>query len=103
MSNLLQVIYALNTKNDEHEEFVQKLRSLHEAELQRLLADNSSQLERYREGAEREREGGDRRERQLRERMGVVERERDQLLEKQVRVPKQKIFYHQYSLVDGHA
>jgi len=80
------VIYALNTKNDEHEEFVQRLRSLHEAELQRLLADNSSQLERYRDGAEREREAGERRERQLTERMVEVERERGQLLEKQVSI-----------------
>jgi len=80
------VIYALNTKNDEHEEFVQRLRSLHEAELQRLLADNSSQLERYQEGAEMEREAGERRERQLRERMAEVERERGQLLEKQVSI-----------------
>ena len=81
---MLQVIYNLNTKNDEHEEFVQRLRSLHEAEVQRLLADSASRLERYQKDVEKMREAGERREGQLRERMKEVEKERDRLTETQV-------------------
>ena len=81
---LLQVIYNLNTKNDEHEEFVQRLRSLHEAEVQRLLADSASRLERYQKDVEKMREAGERREGQQRERMKEVEKERDRLMETQV-------------------
>ena len=81
---MLQVIYNLNTKNDEHEEFVQRLRSLHEAEVQRLLADSASRLERYQKDVEKMREAEERREGQQRERMKEVERERDRLMETQV-------------------
>ena len=83
---LLQVIYNLNTKNDEHEEFVQRVRSLHEAEVQRLLADSASRLERYQKEAKEMKEAGERKEGQLRERMKEVEKERDHLMETQVRV-----------------
>lgn len=81
---VLQVIYNLNTKNDEHEEFVQRLRSLHEAEVQRLLADSGSRLERYQKDVEKMREAGERKEGQLRERVKEVEKERDHLMETQV-------------------
>lgn len=80
------MIYNLNTKNDEHEEFVQRVRSLHEAEVQRLLADSASRLERYQKEAKEMREAGERREGQLRERMKEVDKERDRLMETQVRV-----------------
>ena len=80
------MIYNLNTKNDEHEEFVQRVRSLHEAEVQRLLADSTSRLERYQKEAKEMREAGERREGQLRERMKEVDKERDRLMETQVRV-----------------
>ena len=80
------MIYNLNTKNDEHEEFVQRVRSLHEAEVQRLLADSASRLERYQKEAKEMKEAGERREGQLRERMKEVDKERDRLMETQVRV-----------------
>ena len=36
---LFQVIYALNTKNDEHELIIQNLREQHEEDIQQLLAE----------------------------------------------------------------
>ena len=78
------MIYALNTKNDEHEDFVQKLRSLHEAEVQRLLTDSSSRLQKYQDEFTQEREGKERRVEELQRNLGEAERERDQLQEAQV-------------------
>ena len=39
-----QVIYALNTKNDEHETIIQNLRDQHEEEIQQLLAETKSKV-----------------------------------------------------------
>ena len=74
----------MNTKNDEHEEFVQKLRSLHEEEVQRLLVEGASKLQKCEEGLAREREVGERKVRELRGRLEEIEQEREQLLETQV-------------------
>ena len=45
----LQVIYALNTKNDENEAIVQKLQEEHEEELQKVLAETQQKLTLYQE------------------------------------------------------
>ncbi|KAM4900554.1 protein FAM184B [Sylvia borin] len=39
IAQLTKVIYALNTKNDEHEDSIQALREAHEAEIQSILAE----------------------------------------------------------------
>lgn len=83
-SLLLQVIYALNTQNEEHEEFVAKLRSLHEAEVQRLLTDSTARLERCEEGFTKERETQIKRIDELKASVEKVEGERDQLHNVQV-------------------
>ena len=83
-SLLLQVIYALNTQNEEHEEFVSKLRSLHEAEVQRLLTDSTARLERCEEGFTKERETQIKRIDELKASVEKVEGERDQLHNVQV-------------------
>lgn len=80
----LQVIYALNTQNEEHEEFVAKLRSLHEAEVQRLLLDSTARLERCEEGFTKERETQIKRIDELKASVEKVEGERDQLHNLQV-------------------
>lgn len=79
-----KVVHLLNTKNDEHEAFVQKLRFLHEAELQRVLTDSASRLQRWQEEATRESEAGKRKAEEVREVLREVVKERDQLLETQV-------------------
>ena len=83
---LPQVIYALNTQNEEHEEFVAKLRSLHEAEVQRLLLDSTSRLQRCEEGFSKERETQLKRIDELKASVEIVEGERDQLHDVQVSV-----------------
>ena len=83
-ASLLQVIYALNTQNEEHEEFVAKLRSLHEAEVQRLLLDSTARLERCEEGFTKERESQLKRTDELKASVEKVEGERDKLHDVQV-------------------
>ena len=41
---LFKVIYALNTKNDEHEFILQNLREQHEEEIQQLLAETKAKV-----------------------------------------------------------
>ena len=48
-SVLLQVIYALNTKNDEHESIVAGLKEHHEDQQQQLMAEMKHKIEFYRE------------------------------------------------------
>ena len=43
----VQVIYALNTKNDENEAVLQALRDQHEEEKQQLLADMQSKIQQF--------------------------------------------------------
>ena len=44
-----QVIYALNTKNDEHDAIVQNLKEQHEEQTAQLLAETKTKLETYRQ------------------------------------------------------
>ncbi|NWR90845.1 F184A protein, partial [Furnarius figulus] len=43
----LQVIYALNTKNDEHEAAIQALKDAHEEEIQQILAETREKILQY--------------------------------------------------------
>ena len=63
---------------------MQRLRSLHEAEVQRLLKDSTTRLQGWQEGWGREREAAEGREGRLREKLAEVQGERDQLRETQV-------------------
>ncbi|GFO40938.1 protein fam184a-like [Plakobranchus ocellatus] len=49
IAQLTKVIYALNTKNDENEAIVQKLRDEHEEELQKILAETHQKVAIYKE------------------------------------------------------
>ena len=44
---MLQVIYALNTKNDEHEATVQSLKEAHEEEIQQLMGETKQKIALY--------------------------------------------------------
>lgn len=54
--NLAQVIYALNTKNDEHEEAIRSLKDAHDDELEHILSETREKILQYRSrmGAEAE-------------------------------------------------
>lgn len=43
----MQVIYALNTKNDEHESAIQALKDAHEEEIQQILAETREKILQY--------------------------------------------------------
>lgn len=44
LSPLLQVIYALNTKNDEHEAAIATLKEAHEEEVQQILSETREKI-----------------------------------------------------------
>ena len=78
------MIYALNTQNGENEDFVVKLRSLHEDEIQRVLLDSSARLQRCEETFSKERGSQLRRIEELRASVETLEGERDKLQSVQV-------------------
>ncbi|XP_077992383.1 protein FAM184A-like [Glandiceps talaboti] len=47
IAQLTKVIYALNTKNDEHEQILQNLKDAHEDEMQQLMAETKDKLSFY--------------------------------------------------------
>lgn len=84
MSFCSQVIYALNTQNEEHEEFVSKLRSLHEAEVQRLLVDSTARLQRCEDSFSKQTETQLKRIEELNGSLEKVKGEKDHLYQVQV-------------------
>ena len=47
IAQLTKVIYALNTKNDEHEAMVDAIKKTHEDEMQQLIAETKSKVESF--------------------------------------------------------
>ncbi|XP_042667955.1 protein FAM184B isoform X4 [Centrocercus urophasianus] len=54
IAQLTKVIYALNTKNDEHEDSIQALREAHEEEVQHILAEMKEAILQYKSKVEEE-------------------------------------------------
>lgn len=54
IAQLTKVIYALNTKNDEHEDSIQALREAHEEEVQHILAEMKETIVQYKSKVEEE-------------------------------------------------
>nr|XP_013815467.1 PREDICTED: protein FAM184B [Apteryx mantelli mantelli] len=54
IAQLTKVIYALNTKNDEHEATIQALKDAHEEEIQHILAETRKTILQYKSKAEEE-------------------------------------------------
>ncbi|OXB59374.1 hypothetical protein ASZ78_004217 [Callipepla squamata] len=54
IAQLTKVIYALNTKNDEHEDSIQALREAHEEEVQHILAEMRETVLQYKSKVEEE-------------------------------------------------
>ena len=79
------MIYALNTKVDENEDFVANLRSVHEAEIKRLLDDSASKLQKCEAGFIKEKESADRQVSETKRELEETKEERDDLHDQQVR------------------
>lgn len=54
IAQLTKVIYALNTKNDEHEAIVQQLKEQHEEELQQVLKETKEKITAYKDKLDKE-------------------------------------------------
>nr|XP_014346228.1 PREDICTED: protein FAM184A isoform X3 [Latimeria chalumnae] len=54
IAQLTKVIYALNTKNDEHEAAIQALKDAHEEEIQQILAETREKILQYKTKVEEE-------------------------------------------------
>ncbi len=78
------MIYVLNTKNDEHEHFLARLKATHEEDLDRILSDCTHKLEQCNIKLLLEKEGAENMVAGLKESLLAVERERDQLHKEQV-------------------
>ena len=78
------MIYALNTKNDEHEHFVARLKAIHEEDLDKILTDCTQKLEQCKTKLSLEKEGAEEMVVNLKESLVAVEKERNQLHEEQV-------------------
>nr|XP_026689809.1 protein FAM184A-like [Ciona intestinalis] len=48
IAQLTKVIYALNTKNDEHEAAMNALKDAHEEETQQILAETAAKIQQFR-------------------------------------------------------
>ncbi len=79
-----QVIYNLNTKIDENENFVDSLRVIHDTENRRVLEDSATQLKRCEDIFAKEKESSIKQLEKLSQALENMREERDQLFEKQV-------------------
>lgn len=78
------MIYVLNTKNDEHDHFVARLKATHEEDLDKILTDCTQKLEQCKQKLSLEKEGAEKLVVSLKESLLAVEKERNQLHEEQV-------------------
>lgn len=74
----------MNTKNDENENFVARLKATHEADLDKILSDCTHKLQQCEERLSFEKETAERMAVSLKESLVVTEKERDQFLEEHV-------------------
>ena len=79
-----QVIYVLNTKNDENDDFVQSIRAQHKGEVLKLSSDWLSKLEHAQEECRSLKEAGERRTQDVARELEVVKCERDNLKSSEV-------------------
>ena len=79
IAQLTKVIYALNTKSDQHEEIVEQLRGEHAKELEGVKIDSANQLKKLRESFQREAEHAQNRTTVLQAEVSSLEREKSSL------------------------
>ena len=79
-----QVIYTLNTKNDEHEQYVARLKATHDQDIDGILSDCTHKLQQCEEKLHLEKEASESKVAELRQSLVTAEEERRQLLQQQV-------------------
>ena len=79
IAQLTKVIYALNTKSDQHEEIVEKLRGEHAKEIQGIRTESANHLKKVQESYQREAEHMQNRVTVLQAEVGSLEREKSTL------------------------
>ena len=82
------MIYALNTRNDEHEHFVARLKATHQEDVDRILSDCSQKLQECKEKVSSEAETMVE---SLNESLLAMKKERDQLYKEQVRLVSTRV------------
>ena len=80
----MQVIYTLNTKNDENEHFIAELRATHDEDVKRILSDSTRKLQWCKEQFSLEKKAKENKIISLEEVLEATEKERNQLEEEQV-------------------
>ena len=83
--NEMQVIYVLNTKNDEHESFVSRLRATHESEVSRMLSDCTRKLNECKKQLTVKNEANENKVISLNNQLSEAQEKRDRLQNEQVR------------------
>lgn len=78
------MIYALNTKNDENEQFVAKLKATHEEDIDKILSDSTHKLQLCKAKLSLEQEAAENKAASLMESLEIVEKEKNYLHEEQV-------------------
>lgn len=84
LSPLVQVVYGLNTRNEEHESFIAALRSTYEERARQSESSAAAQLREMGERVSSACEDGERRVEEVRSKL---EEEREQLTQMQVSLP----------------
>lgn len=79
-----QVIYTLNTKNDENEHFIARVKAINADDLDKILSDCTHKLQQCEEKLHLEKELSETKVTELRASFVTVEKERNQLLKEQV-------------------
>lgn len=79
------MIYTLNTKNDENEQFVARLKATHEQDLNKVLADCTNRLQLCREQLSADCKQAENKIASLTESLSAVEKERSDLIAERVR------------------
>jgi len=79
LAQLTKVIYSLNTKNDQHDEFVEQLRQVHIKEIEGMKAENGNRLKQLEDSHKREAELAQNRISVLQSELATLERENSSL------------------------
>jgi len=79
LAQLTKVIYSLNTKNDQHDEFVEQLRQVHIKEVEGMKVENGNRLKQLEDSHKREVELAQNRISVLQSELATLEREKSSL------------------------
>lgn len=82
----IQVIYALNTKNDENEHLIARIKATHADDLEKILLDSTHKLQQCEEKLHQKMETSESRVAELTASLMATEKEKSRLHEEQVTV-----------------